>query len=1688
MTIDARVAPYLGRVLDADGAPAGTCFQVVSGVLVTAWHVLDDLGAGEEGSIVRLDPLQGGGHARQAKVERADPLHDLAVLITGEPLAGCVAGLGASDEVAIGVPVVITGMAVLNDPGHSYRYLDADGHWGGGTTRDDQIPLGRVAAGAVMRGMSGAPVVAREPSSTGGPLVVGVVSARYNSDGWGRDSVWVARTEDLEPLLAGLSEVTMLRRGWAGAAELTLSVTQMEVWLRGAGLELGERHGGVTPALADAMRGLRAGRSQLTGLRDQNLADEALPSAVLATPAAVGRLLAEAFLPDPVAAALAEVVADAEGRWAPVRLGIEVAGELAALPWETLALPGTLTPLALHPLLAVYRQHSTDGAVMRALGGPLRVVIAISAPVSGSGGVLDYERELRNVLAAVRGARQGQARVRIVHFATTSEIRAALAAEPAHVLHLSGHGRPGVIELEDEDGSARLLDAQQFAAEAIPPGGMPPVIALSACYSDAAAAGDTSFAAALIGLGAAAVIGTETAVTDIYATRVFARIYGELAAAEVPEVIGAVAQARRTVQQQFTDSPDPRDQQLAQLGEWAVLTVLSTTGSVTVIDPSAEPVAESQGGRLPAARVPAGLLVREVGEFVGRRRAQRRWPAELLAPAGAGLVLYGIGGVGKTTLAAELVQRITERDPERPTAVAASSLTGGTVSVDRVLSALARALRRRPDGTWPGLDRAADQAERHDIAWQDRLTALREDVLDVLPVLIVLDNFEDNLTPESAPGRPGWRTVADQDLAALLAALATRPGRLRLLITSRYPFVLPGQAERVLSFQPIGPLSQAETMKLAWALPALDRLTEPELERAWRVVGGHPRCLEYLDALLSGGHSSYPDVTIRLAANLAGRPDVPDLDEWFATHGTLEPALAETLILAADEVLLDQLLAGLAATSGAEELLLGMSVYRSPVDRSGLLFQIGTPDPSAETRPDYAAARERISVILTAAGIGPDPVDLAELPAKVQQELAPHFAELSRRPAPPLRGPDALRPLLDACTASSLLAMDTNQDPPGLFVHRWTASELQQRWACDGRSEQLTVAHLHAAQYWQWRVQTWPQDRAHHLDDMIEARHHLFAADQAAQADRLTWIICNTLHAQGAWDREDALIRDTLMQLPADTDGRSNWIRQLADIAYGRGRTTDATQLYQQALAIDERQAKLHPDNTGYQRNLSVSYGRLGDLARDSGDTAEATRRYQQMLAIRERLAGLDPDNTDFQRDLSVPYERLGGLARASGDTAEATRRYQQILAISERLAGLDPGNTAFQRNLSVSYERLGDLARDSGDTAEATRRYQQKLAIDERLAGLDPGNTAFQRNLSVSYERLGDLARDSGDTAEATRRYQQKLAIDERLAGLDPGNTAFQRNLSISYERLGGLARASGDTAEATRRYQQVLAIRERLAGLDPGNTDFQRDLSVPYERLGDLVRASGDTAEATRRYQQVLAIRERLAGLDPGNTQFQQGLSAAYDRLAGLARRAGDTGEATRRYRQVLAIDERLAGLDPGNTAFQRNLSVSYERLGGLARDSGDTAEATRRYQQKLAIDERLAGLDPGNTAFQRNLSVSYERLGGLARDSGDTAEATRRYQQALAIDERLAGLDPGNTDFQRDLSISYERLGGLAVAAADAAGAARIYGQALDFCQRLYGPDHPLIQALRDKVPRAWPTRCRWTGPGWRSRAPT
>ncbi|MFF5858190.1 trypsin-like peptidase domain-containing protein [Streptomyces sp. NPDC012751] len=206
MTVDGVRAPvpgYLGRVLDAQATAVGTCFQVAPGLLVTACHVLEDLGAAVEGAQVLLDPLA-GGEAFTGTVASVDAVHDLALIHGASVLPACVAGWARADNARPGTEVMITGAPTVADF-HSYRYLDARGTCEGAALRDGVLPLLRVKADAVQPGMSGAPV-----RRAGDDRVIGVLSARYNSvDGWLPHTTWITRAEDVAPLLAEHAPVSL---------------------------------------------------------------------------------------------------------------------------------------------------------------------------------------------------------------------------------------------------------------------------------------------------------------------------------------------------------------------------------------------------------------------------------------------------------------------------------------------------------------------------------------------------------------------------------------------------------------------------------------------------------------------------------------------------------------------------------------------------------------------------------------------------------------------------------------------------------------------------------------------------------------------------------------------------------------------------------------------------------------------------------------------------------------------------------------------------------------------------------------------------------------------------------------------------------------------------------------------------------------------------------------------------------------------------------------------------------------------------------------------------------------------------------------------------------------------------------------------------------------------------------------
>ncbi|WP_417841599.1 tetratricopeptide repeat protein [Terasakiella sp.] len=284
--------------------------------------------------------------------------------------------------------------------------------------------------------------------------------------------------------------------------------------------------------------------------------------------------------------------------------------------------------------------------------------------------------------------------------------------------------------------------------------------------------------------------------------------------------------------------------------------------------------------------------------------------------------------------------------------------------------------------------------------------------------------------------------------------------------------------------------------------------------------------------------------------------------------------------------------------------------------------------------------------------------------------------------------------------------------------------------------------------------------------------------------------------------------------------------------------------------------ANRDPENTEWQRDLSISYNKIADVLRDKGKADDALSHYQKSLEIFLKLAKHDPENTEWQRDLSVSYNKIADVLREKGKADDALNHYQKSLEIRQNLAKHDPENAEWQRDLSVSYNKIAGVLRAKGKADDALNSYQKSLEIRQNLAKHDPENTEWQRDLSVSYDKIADVLRDKGKADDALSHYQKSLEIVLKLAKHDPENTQWQRDLSISYNKIANVLRDKGKADDALTYFQEDLKIAQKLAKHDPENAEWQRDLLVSYAKLAGTPGSGVSWQQAV---DQVLTMEKR-------------------------------------------------------------------------------------------------------------------------------------------------------------------------------------------------------------------------------------
>jgi tetratricopeptide (TPR) repeat protein len=168
----------------------------------------------------------------------------------------------------------------------------------------------------------------------------------------------------------------------------------------------------------------------------------------------------------------------------------------------------------------------------------------------------------------------------------------------------------------------------------------------------------------------------------------------------------------------------------------------------------------------------------------------------------------------------------------------------------------------------------------------------------------------------------------------------------------------------------------------------------------------------------------------------------------------------------------------------------------------------------------------------------------------------------------------------------------------------------------------------------------------------------------------------------------------------ADHPATATSLGNLGLVLKDQGDLAAARALFERALAIDEKALGAdHPDTAN-------DVGNLAFLLKQAGDFGGARTFYERALTIYEKALGPTHPHT------VASLANLASLLHDQGELAEARSCYERALAINEKTLG--PNDPA----IAVSLNNLAGLLQDQGDSTSARPLLERALSIAESVLG----------------------------------------------------------------------------------------------------------------------------------------------------------------------------------------------------------------------------------------------------------------------------------------------------------------------------------------------------------------------------------
>jgi len=123
----------------------------------------------------------------------------------------------------------------------------------------------------------------------------------------------------------------------------------------------------------------------------------------------------------------------------------------------------------------------------------------------------------------------------------------------------------------------------------------------------------------------------------------------------------------------------------------------------------------------------------------------------------------------------------------------------------------------------------------------------------------------------------------------------------------------------------------------------------------------------------------------------------------------------------------------------------------------------------------------------------------------------------------------------------------------------------------------------------------------------------------------------------------------------------------LGDIFQAQGKMDEALSFFEKDLRLTEELYAANPRSESLKYGLAVSYERLGDIFQAQGKMDEALSYFEKRAKLSEELYAANPHSERLGVGLGVSYIKLAGWHESQNNSTQATDYYRKGLALYEQ-------------------------------------------------------------------------------------------------------------------------------------------------------------------------------------------------------------------------------------------------------------------------------------------------------------------------------------------------------------------------------------------------------------------------------------